>query len=449
MDLLDGTTINVASADIARDLHSTSTQLQWILSGYSLTFAVGLVAGARLGDIFGRRRLFLIGVAGYLVTAVGCATSQSNEMLIAFRLAQGLAAALLIPQGLGLIKSVFAPRELGKAISIFGPVIGLASVLGPVIGGLLVDADLFGTDWRPVFLIHVPFGLAAAYGAIRFFPQSRVRPAPVLDLVGALLLAVFAGLIIYPLIQGRAADWPLWTFLMLAGSGVVFAGFLAWTRLRMRQGRDPLVTPSVFEHRAFSGGIIMTLVLFSAMIGAIFTLTVFLRFGQRDSAIRAGLTLTPFAFGLSLGAVIASVFVVPRIGRTALQLGALLMAAGSLWTWQVVDSHGLETTAVQLIGAQLVVGIGIGVMLAPLINFVVSSARDAEVGSATGVFNSAQQLASAAGVAIIGTVFFSVLTHDGFVTAYSRCLVIEAGLAIVLFGLTYLLPKRAPEVLDA
>jgi EmrB/QacA subfamily drug resistance transporter len=448
LDLLDGTMTNIASADIARDLHTSTTQLQWVLSAYSLTFAIGLVVGARLGDIFGRRRLFVLGVLIFVLASIACALAPDVGALIAARAVKGFGSALLIPQGLGLIKSAFASAEIGKAIGFFGPVIGLTAVLGPVVSGALVDANLFGAGWRMVFLIHVPIGLLAAVGAWRTFPMSRVRPAPSLDVVGALFVAAFAGMLIYPLIEGRDAGWPLWTYLMMVGSALALVGLAGWTRRRELLGRDPLVVASVFGHRAYRGGIAMTLVMFGALIGGIFTLTVFLRFGQHESAIRAGLALTPYAVGLAAGSTLAATVLVPRIGRLTLQLGALLWAGGLLGTWAAVDAGGLNTGLGALIAPQLLVGIGIGLLLAPLISFVISPVRDREVGSATGVFNSAQQLASSAGIATIGTLFFSVLPTSGFVVAYERCLLLGAALMGVLFALTFLLPRRADAPSD-
>ena len=188
MDLFDGTIVNVAAPSIRLDLNSSSSALQWIIGGYALSFAVGMVTGARLGDIYGRKRLFVIGAAGFVLASLACGFATGTPMLISFRLVQGFAAALLIPQGLGIIRATFAPSELGSAFGIFGPVIGLSAVLGPIIGGLLVDADLWGTGWRLVFFVNLPFGLAAAIGAARLFPESRVRPAPTLDLVGTFLV---------------------------------------------------------------------------------------------------------------------------------------------------------------------------------------------------------------------------------------------------------------------
>jgi EmrB/QacA subfamily drug resistance transporter len=448
MDLFDGTIVNVAAPTIRLDLHSSSTSLQWIIGGYALTFAVGMVTGARLGDIYGRKRLFVIGAIGFVLASTACALAANSEMLICFRLVQGFAAALLIPQGLGIIRATFSPAELGSAFGIFGPVIGLSAVLGPILGGVLVDANLWGTGWRLVFLINLPLGLAAALGAARLFPESRVRPAPALDLVGTVLVAAFAGLLIYPLIQGREAGWPAWTYLMMAGGVVSLVALVFWTKLRLRQGRDPLVLPSIFASRSYSAGLAMILVFFGGMIGAILVLTLFLQLGEGFSAIHAGLTLGPFAFGMAVGAGIGGAVLVPKIGRVALQLGGVVMAGGLLWTLLVIRADGLHTSTGVLIAPQLVFGIGIGTLVAPLFNFILAAVEDAEAGSASGVLNAVQQLAAAIGVAVIGTIFFSQLAHAGFVSALIRCLWVELALIPVLIALTFLLPKHPREEME-
>jgi EmrB/QacA subfamily drug resistance transporter len=442
MDLFDGTIVNVAAPAIRLNLHSSSTALQWILGGYALTFAVGMVTGARLGDIYGRKRLFVIGALGFVAASLACGFATGTPMLISFRLVQGFAAALLIPQGLGIIRASFAPEDLGAAFGIFGPVIGLSAVLGPILGGVLVDADLWGTGWRLVFFVNLPLGLAAAIGAARLFPESRVNPAPSLDLVGTVLVAAFAGLLIYPLIQGREAGWPVWTYLMMAGAVVSLGALIGWTRRRLRLGQDPLVVPSIFRARSYSAGLAMIMVFFGGMIGVILVLTLFLQLGEGFSAIHAGLTLAPFAFGMSLGATLGGAVLVPKLGRLTLQLGAIVMAGGLFWTWAVVRSDGLHTSTAVLIPPQLVFGLGIGMLVAPLFNFILAGVEDGEAGSASGVLNAVQQLAGAAGVAVIGTIFFSQLDHAGFVSALTRCLLVELGLIPVLIALTFLLPQH-------
>jgi MFS family permease len=211
MDLLDGTIVNVAAPTIRTDLHSSTSALQWVIGGYALAFAVGLITGGRLGDIYGRKRMFVLGAIGFVIASMACAFASSPEMLIACRLAQGGAAALLIPQGFGIIRDAFAPSEQGTAFAIFGPVIGLSAVLGPIVGGALIDANLLGSGWRLVFFVNLPLGVIAAIGAARLIPDVRATSAPRLDLVGTALAALGMALLVYPLIQGREAGWPAWT----------------------------------------------------------------------------------------------------------------------------------------------------------------------------------------------------------------------------------------------
>ena len=445
MDLLDGTIVNVAAPTIRTDLHSSTSSLQWVIGGYALAFAVGLITGGRLGDIYGRKRLFVLGALGFVAASVACAFAVSPTMLIACRLAQGGAAALLIPQGLGIIRDAFPPAEQGSAFAVFGPVIGLSAVLGPIIGGALVDANLFGTGWRLIFFVNLPLGLIAAIGAARLIPESKAARTPRLDLVGTALAAAGMGLLIYPLIQGREAGWPAWTYLMVAASALSFAALVAWTRRVRRRGGDPLIEAGIFSHRAYTAGISMIVVFFAGMLGTMLVLTLFMQFGMHFSAIHAGLTLAPFAAGTAVGAVLAATVLVPRLGRVTLQIAAVIAAIGVWWLRQVILAHGLDTTSLAIVGPELLVGIGVGTIVSPLFGFILASVRDNEVGSASGVLNAMQQLAGAVGVAGIGTIFFSTLSHDGFVTAISHCLLVELATMPVLALLSFTLPARARE----
>src|SRR5215208_2422696 len=218
MDLLDGTIVNVAAPSIRADLGSGLSTLQWVAGGYALTFAVGLVTGGRLGDIYGRRRMFLLGVAGFATASLLCGLAPTSGTLIAARLLQGACAAIMIPQGFGIIRSAFGPDEIGKAFALFGPVIGLSAVLGPVLGGVLVEADLLGTGWRLIFLVNLPLAVAAIVAGARLLPESRAERPPRLDVPGAVLVTIAAGLLVFPLIQGREADWPAWTFASMAAA---------------------------------------------------------------------------------------------------------------------------------------------------------------------------------------------------------------------------------------
>ena len=447
MDLLDGTIVNVAAPTIREDLHSSASALQWVIGGYALAFAVGLITGGRLGDIYGRRRLFVIGALGFVAASVACAFSVSSEMLIGCRMAQGFAAAMLIPQGLGIVRDVFAPGEQASAFAVFGPVIGLSAVLGPIVGGALIAANALGSGWRLIFFVNLPLGLIAALGAARVMPESRAPRPPRLDVVGTVLCGLGMGLLVYPLIQGREAGWPLWTYLMIAGSAVAFGALVLWSRRVRRAGARParrgehLQPPRLHgrprRHRRL------------------------LRRHDRDAArahpvppVRRALLGDPR--GRHPGSVRTGHgrrrdagrdrARAPRLGRAVLQIGAVLMAGGYWWVHQVIAAHGLHTESLMLVAPQLLVGAGIGMLISPLFDFILASVTDREVGSASGVLNALQQLAGAVGVAAIGTVFFTTLTHHGFVAAINRCIEWELATVPVLILCTLmLLPRRARE----
>lgn len=445
MDLLDGTIVNVAAPSISAELHASSTALQWIVGGYALALAVGLVLGGRLGDLFGRRRLFIVGTVGFTVCSLLCGIAPSTGVLIAFRLLQGLAAAMMIPQGFGIIRSAFSTAELPKAFGLFGPVIGLSAVLGPIVGGVLVDADLFGTGWRLIFLVNLPLGIAAVAGAVALLPEPRTPGVSRLDGVGAVLVAAAVGLLIYPLIQGRELDWPAWTFAMMGAGAVLFAVFGWHERARERAGQDPLVVTSIFRKRAYVSGAVVLLTFFAAMMGLMLVLTLYLQLGLGFSAIHAGLTLVPQSLGMAIGAGLGGALLAPRIGRHTLHLGLLLMAVGMVALLAVVNHNGLAVTTFQLAGPQLLAGLGIGLVVAPLFSIVLAAVADAEVGSASGVLNAIQQFGAAVGIAVIGTVFFSVLGHDGFTDAVERVVIWVLALIAVAALLALFLPMEPRE----
>src|SRR4051794_24345496 len=474
MDLLDGMIVNVAAPAISRDLGASSTGLQWMVGGYALTFAIGLITGARLGDIYGRRRLFLIGVTGFTVSSVLCGLAPTTGTLIAARLIQGLFAAILIPQGFGIIRQVFPPDEIGKAFGLFGPVIGLSAVLGPVLGGALVDLDVLGAGWRTIFLINVPLGVAALVdcavpgagwpgscltiwplgvagrgGAPRLLPESRAERPPTLDLLGAALVSLGAGLLIYPLIQGRELDWPWWTFASIAAGFVVFGAFAALARRRERAGVSPLVTPSLFRKRAFTGGLATALVFFAGMIGMVFTLTLCLQIGLHYTAVHSGASLVAWSLGTAIGAGTGAGVLAPRFGRRTLHGGLVLMLAGVLSMLWVVHSAGSGLTSWDLAVPELLGGAGMGMVLAPLFDIVLAGVDDDEVGSASGTLNAVQQLGAALGVAVLGTLFFSAAAHHGFLVAFERTLWVESGVLVATAALVFLLPMRAREEVPA
>lgn len=348
MDLLDTTIVGVASPAIRRDFGGSDAQIQWISASYTLAFAVLLITGGRLGDLLGRKKLFVAGAAGFTLASVLCAASAGPGTLIAARTVQGLFAALLIPQGLGLIKAMFPPKEMGAAFGLFGPVLGLSSVLGPTLGGYLTDADLFGTGWRMVFLINLPLGLLAALAAVRVLPADRTtRTAGTgrLDPVGVLVLSTAVLLLVYPLVQGRELGWPLWTYLAMAASLPVLRLFTVHQRRVLRRGGTPLIEPSLFAKRAFTSALATGLVFFAALSGLLLTFTLYLQLGLGWSPLHSGLTMIPLSLGIVAGAILSGGFLAPRYGRRVLHAGMAVAAAGTLGLWASVEhwSGGLTS----------------------------------------------------------------------------------------------------------
>ncbi|MFE9450044.1 MFS transporter [Streptomyces sp. NPDC006739] len=407
MDLLDAVVTNIAGPSMRADLGGGASTLQWLAAAYTLSMAVGLVTGGRLGDIHGRRRMFLVGAAGFTLGSLLCAVSVSPGMLIGARVVQGVFGAVMLPQGLGMIKEMFPPKESQKAFGMFGPVMGLSAVCGPILAGWLVDADYFGTGWRMIFLINLPLGAAAFLGALRYLPKGRSGSKPRLDVPGMLLVSLAALLIIFPLVQGREYDWPAWTFAMMAASAVCFVAFATYESRRSKAGQDPLVVPSLFRKRGFSGGMGLGLVFFSTMQGFMLVFNLYTQIGLGYSPLKAGLVMVPWSGGMIVGFGVAQG--VARFGRAVLQAGALVMAVGVFGVWLTLDLAGSAVGPWQLMPSLLVTGVGMGLLMAPFFDIVLASVEQHETGSASGTMTAVQQLGGAFGVAVLGTVFFGLL----------------------------------------
>jgi EmrB/QacA subfamily drug resistance transporter len=442
MDLLDATVVNVAAPAIHRDLHTSNTGLQWIVGGYAFSIAVGLMIGGRLGDLFGRRRMFVIGAIGFTAASVLCGTAPSTGTLIAFRLLQGLTAAVMLPQGFGVIREVFPADELPKAFGVFGPVIGLAAVLGPIVGGALVDWNLAGSGWRLVFLVNLPVGLLAIVGSILLLPRTAPTHATSrLDLSGAALSGAACLALVFPLIQGREYGWPWWTYLLIATSLVLFAAFGWQQHRRMALQKDPLVLTSVFAHRGFSAGMLVMLLFFAGMTGVLLTFSVFLQLGNGYTPLHAGLVFVPMSLGMAIGAGLSGAVLAKKLGRVAIQLGALVTLAG--WLLLAIIVRG-GASGLDLLPGLALAGLGMGLAVAPLFDVVLAAVTDEETGSASGVLNAQQQLSGALGVAVLGTIFFGALSH-GFEHALILTLWVQIGTLVAMLAVSPLLPRWARE----
>jgi EmrB/QacA subfamily drug resistance transporter len=440
MDLMDATIVNVAGPSIRAALGGSASSLQWLPAGYTLAFAVFLIAGARLGDMFGRRRLFLIGSAGFTLMSAACAIAPSMEVLIVFRVLQGSFGALMIPQGFGMLKEVFADDEMTKVFGAFGPVMGLSILAAPILAGALVEADLWGIGWRLVFLINVPVGIAAFVGAIRVLPRTVAHPGIRLDVPGMVLIGVALTAIIYPLIQGRADGWPAWTFLALAAGAILLSAFVLWER--RRQG-DPLIEPTLLANRTYTSGILVALAFFGAFGGLLLCVSLFAQLGEHFSPVHAGLTLMAMVIGMIAGMGVGFALV-GRLGRHLLHLGVAVIVAGTV-ELALTASGAQAVSTWDLAPALFLVGLGAGASIGQLFDFILAGVGMDEVGSASGVLEAVQQVSSALGVAVLGTIFFSAFqghlpTHALAITAWA-CLVPLA----VTFLLLFKLPMHARD----
>ncbi|PPK66405.1 MFS transporter [Actinokineospora auranticolor] len=446
MDLLDATVVSIAAPSIQQHLGGGSTMIQWVAAGYTLALAVGLITGGRLGDLFGRRRMFLIGLIGFIVTSALCGLALSPGMLVASRVLQGLFGAVLIPQGFGLIRSIFPPKELGAAFGAFGPAIGLSTVGGPILAGALIGWNPGDAGWRAVFLINVPIGLACLALAWKVLPESRAEDAPRPDPVGMLLASTGLLLLVYPLVQGRELGWPGWCFAMLAASVPILVAFGVHQVRRSRAGRAPLVEPGLFRSRAFSGGMVVGLIFFSAMTGVGLALSLYVQLGLGFTALQAGLSQAPWALGLAVGAGLSGAVLGRKFGRPVLQIGALVMAAGLVVVIATVAWSAEPVTGWDLAPGLAVCGIGMGLLLAPFFDIVLAGVTQPMVGSASGVLNAVQQLGAATGVAVLGTVFFQYFEGGRHNDALLVVLWVSAGLVVATAALAFLLPRWArPE----
>jgi EmrB/QacA subfamily drug resistance transporter len=434
VDLLDATIVNVAGPSVHRELGGGPSTIQWLSAAYTLTFAVLLIAGARLGDILGRRRLFLVGAAGFTLFSAACSVAPSVGVLIGFRALQGAFGALMIPQGFGLLKEVFDDKELDKATGLFGPATGVAMLAAPIVAGALVGADLWHTGWRLVFLINIPIGLVMLPLAYKALPHTPGKRGLTLDVPGVWLIGLALVAIIYPLIQGQSEGWPAWTFGLIAAGVALLAAFLVYER---RRTSSPLIEPTLLTNRTFLSGIAVALALFGAFGGLLLCVSLYGQLGEGWSPIHAGLTLTPMVVGMITG-MVGSFAVVERLGRHLLHIGVVLIAAGAA-TVALMMVGADHASSWDLLPGLLLVGMGVGASLGQLFRFVLTSVSMDEVGSASGVLEAVQQLSTSLGVAVLGTIFFSaighhVATHALEVTAWA-CLVPLAAAFLLVFRL--------------
>jgi MFS family permease len=436
--------VNVALPDIGRDLSASTSALELVIAGYAVAYALGLVTGGRLGDAYGRKRLFLLGMAAFTLTSALCGFAPTAAVLVVARIAQGVAAAMMVPQVLATLQAATTGQERARALAAFGATGGLAAVFGQLGGGLIVAADILGTSWRPVFLLNVPIGIAAIAVAARTLPDTRSDEPARIDVPGTVLLGATVLALLVPLVEGRSQGWPLWAWVSLAT-----APLLAWALLRVeerveRTGHTPLLPPSLLRLPGMRRGLAIGLPFFTGFGGFMFVYAEFTQIVMGWSALTAGLALTPMAL-LFLVVSLSTARLLARWGRrTVISLGAVLQGIGLLLLAIAVLAAGPDVSPLQLAPALLLVGAGQAMVMPPLIGVILADVPPSLAGAGAGLFSTLQQASLALGVAVFGSVFLELLPRYGQVHAYVAAVGIQVLAAALVLTIARRLPRHAP-----
>ena len=445
MITLDFFIVNVAIPSLQRELHAGAAAIQWVVAGFGLAVAAVLITASRLGDAFGRRRVFTVGLVLFTITSAACGLAPTAGLLVAGRVLQGISAGLMTPQVLAILRTSYSGQAQARAFSMFGLSLGIGAVSGQLIGGLLIRADVFGLDWRTCFLINVPVGAAAVALTPRVVPESRGPARAALGIPGMVIASVALVAIVLPLIQGRQAGWPAWTWPSLAGGCLLLAAF-AWYQHRVAaRGGTPLIDPALFRERAFTAGLLAQLVFWTGQASFFLVLALYLQEGRGLTALASGVVFTAIGAGYLVTSSTAH-HLARLLGRQVIAVGAVIMAAGLalLWAGAAAGAGGAGSEGGAGVGwlvpGLLVDGLGMGMVLAPLAVTVLARVSPQHAGPAAGVLSTVQQVGNALGVALLGIVFYGAL-GGGVPHAFRGCLIFLIVVELVLAGLVQLLPK--------
>ena len=436
ISLLDFFIVNVALPDIQRDLNAGPSAVQFVVAGYGLALAAGLITAGRLGDLYGRRRMYVVGLALFTVASAACGMAPTAGFLVGARVVQGAAAAMAMPQILGIINSAYTGADRTRAFAGYAMAIGFGAVFGQLIGGVLIKIDVAGLGWRSIFLINVPIGLAAVILAPRVVPESKAPVAARIDLVGTVLVSLGLVAIVLPLVEGQQQGWPAWTWGCLAASVPLLGAFAFYQRRLAARNGSPLINLALFRERAFSAGVLISMVYQMMMASFFLVLALYLQEGRGLSALQSGLIFLPLGLGYFVASA-RSVKIAARLGRQVVALGALLVSAGYL-----LLAAGLHDGTGWLLPGLVISGVGMGFAIVPLPSIVLARVKPDHAAAASGVLSTAQQAGNAIGVAVIGAIFYRAL-GGGYPHAFGLGLEAMAALGLVVAGLVQLLPRKA------
>ena len=439
--VLDFFIVNVALPSMQTDLHASAAALEWVVAGYALTSAVLLLAAGRLGDRFGRRRMFSIGVAVFTAASALCGVAPDASVLVSARLLQGVGGAMIQPSVLALIGVLYDGAARARAIGVYATWMGVAAASGQLLGGILLHADIAGLGWRTVFLINVPIGLLVLAAVRRLLPESRSTEAVRVDITGLVLATGALTALVLPLVDGRDAGWAWWTWACLAASPVLAADFVLRQRAISRRGGVPLLDPSLFAIRSFTAGTLTQLGFWAGQASYFLVLALYLQLGRGMSALESGAVFTILAGSYLVASMRAPALVV-RWGRTVIIEGALALAAGHVALLFVVAETGVHGNVLLLAPGLLLAGAGMGLCLAPITATVLGAVDPRRAGAVSGAMSTTQQVGNALGVAIVGAVFFSA-ADAGYAHAFEISLSVLAGLLVAVAGCAYRLPRTA------
>ena len=408
MDLMDSTITNVALPTIGKDLNATPEQLEWTLAGYIIAFATLLITGGRLGDIFGHRRIFVIGIVGFTLASLGAALSQTGGLLVAARVLQGGFAGIMMPQVLSSVQVMYAPEERAPVLGLIGALSSLGAVGGLVLGGWLVTVDLFGMGWRTIFLVNVPVGVVIVAAALLLVPRSRSEHPLKPDPGGVLLGGLGVFLVVFPLTDGRAAGWAWWIWAMLTAAPFVIAAFVWQQRRMLKAHGSPLLPLPLFRDRGFASGQLVQVLSSIGNGGYVLILLYYVQSALGFTALAAGLALLPFALG-SMAATPLAILATRRMGKWAVLLGGMVQAAALTWVLWTIRANGAALTGWDLTAPLALTGAGMMTLIMPLTTIALESVPTQDAGAASGTLTTFSQVGMVLGVALAGTVFFGIL----------------------------------------
>ncbi|WP_329140728.1 MFS transporter [Streptomyces sp. NBC_01476] len=440
LPMVDFFIVNVALPTIDRDLDAGPAVLEMVVAGYGVAYAVLLVLGGRLGDMFGRRNLFLWGLATFALTSLACGLAPSAWTLVAARVAQGAASALLLPQALATIQSATSGSSRGKALSYYGATAGIASVVGQVLGGVLVSADIAGSGWRSIFLVNVPIAAVALVLALRSVPETRSAHPARIDRSGTVLLAVTLITLLLPLTEGRAAGWPLWSWVLLGISPFAAAAFVAVERHGERTGGSPLLPPSLVRIHSVRSGLLLILPFCIGFGGFMFVLAVAMQDGLHFGALAAGGALAPLCAAFFAASLLGP-RAVARFGRRTVTGGSLLQGVGLLVLAGTFLSGWPHLGIWALAPGMVLVGFGQGFVLPVVFRIVLSEVPPAQAGVGGGSLATTQQSSLALGVATLGTLFLTLSTSVGIRDALVWTLLAQLLTVVATTALSTRLPR--------